>query len=231
MLHRHLIVSLVPALVGACGAVGEDEVSVLEYGGNSATLPGVGTVDCDVIPVANSVGRYCDAEDGARSRACGDGAACVVSRVTGEALCRQLCVPGACGDLCDPGSDCAQLTVTSSSGSTAYRIDVDGDGFAETVTGACFERLTTTIGDNGPCGEAIAGRCTPGTLCVRLPGAETGSCVRSCDDGCGDLGAFARECVATNLGRLCLVPCEPAANDCPTDLTCRSLGGRAYCSQ
>jgi hypothetical protein len=70
-------------------------------------------------------------------------------------------------------------------------------------------------------------RCQSGLFCLRLQGASTGFCSRTCTSTCPSASAGTAQCVQISAGQnACLIACT---SSCPTGLRCQAVGSSNFC--
>lgn len=180
-------------------------------GGMTEPLPTTGnSTSCNQLVRSANVGLACDS-----NAACGQGARCVTGQ-DGASACRQICFPEQECATCSATEECVNLL---GSDGQALRFDLDSDGSAETVAGACLSR--EVVGNQGLFDECglDQGACADGLACLQLSGRPTGTCFQECDGACNPFSGVTPICSgSTTDSDVCLISCN--AEPCPGGLEC-----------
>ena len=221
--------------VAACGG---DEIVINAPGTGSGSGTGEGTgggtpeptpllpttdnsTSCNQLIRTTLVDQACDS-----NLACGAGGRCVTQSTPEAAACAQICFPDQGCETCNPDESCVRLLTDNGE---PVRFDLDSDGTAETVAGACQTRVVAgPQGAFDPCGLDV-GACAEGYTCIQREGRSTGTCFEVCEAACNPFEGELPVCSGTSTGQdVCLFACNDG--ECPGDLACVEVAnGNSAC--
>lgn len=202
----------------AVGGAGGDE----PVGGAGGGEP---PMNCDDIPIPPNLDTECTQET---AQECVPGICLRDAADSPAGICRQVCFPGLCEDVCRDGELCMPLA-NPETGEPATRED-------GTPVGACIRPPEGDVPPYGLCDQNNA--CQAGSVCAVVSAeatagfcapecGENNSCPSSAEGGTPVCGVGSDP----NMPTHCAVMCQDIVNhtECAENLRCVNMGGANIC--